>query len=521
MANEVQKDAQQEIVVTSKGFMGVIEKAANKIPHPGLIFFWLSVVVMILSFFLAQAGVSAIHPSKGEEIKIVSLLNADFIGTFLVDMGKTFATFAPFQTVLLVTLGMGVANSTGLLNNTLKLVGVSSSNAFVLSYVVALVGILGNLAGDVASYVLPSLCALLFFACGRNPIAGLLLSYSAGGVGFGANFIVGSGDVTLSGLSDAAAKLMDPAFECSPAMGWFFMAATTPILALLLTLVSLKWIEPKLNKAGIGTSYKGEGGTSELDQLKIQENEKAGLKAALIALLIQVAIWVVMCLPGMPLGAPEGKTIFDGKLLKSITAFLFFMFLIPAWCYGKKTGSIKNFKDVAKFMGEEIKTLSPFFVVSFFAAEFMYLFSASNLGQIIAIKGGEAIGASGISNSFVLVVMILMVCVINFFIPSSSAKWALLAPVFVPMLMVIGISPAAAQTAYRIGDGMTNSLTPMMASMVVNLAYAQKYDSRVQLGTMFANLVPLNIVPGIFWIAILVIWCQLGLPLGPGYTPFL
>lgn len=516
-----QQETKQDVLVTSKGFMGMIEKVTNKIPHPGLIFFWLSVVVLVFSFVLSMMEVSAINPSNGEVIEVTNLISSPFIAAFLTDMGKTFATFAPMLTVLLATLGMGVANRSGLLNNTLKLVGKSSQNKFVLTFMVALVGILGNLAGDVATYILPSLCAVLFYGCGRNPIAGLLLAYSAGGVGFGANFIVGSGDVTLSGLTGAAATLLDPAFEASPAMGWYFMAITTPILALLLTLVDLKWVEPKLDRLQVGTNYHEEIDAGALDALSISKDEQTGLKHALFGLLGVVAVWVIMCFPGMPLAAPEGKGLFDGKLLKTVTAFIFFMFLVPGWIYGKRVGSIKSFQDVTKQMGEEIKTLTPFFVISFFASQFMYLFSASNLGQIIAVKGGELIKSSGISGPFVLVLMVLMVGLINFFIPSSSAKWALLAPVFVPMLMVIGINPAAAQTAYRIGDGITNSLTPMLAGMVVNLTYAQKYDERIQLGTMFTNLVPLNLVPGIIWIAILYVWCQLGLPLGPGFTPFL
>lgn len=512
---------QADVLVTSKGFMGLLERSANKIPHPGLIFFWLSVIVMLISLLLSKMGVSVVNPSTEETISVVNLLSADFIANFLKDMGSTFATFSPMLTVLLVTLGLGVSNQSGLLHNTLKLVGKSSKNKFVLTFMVAFVGVMGNLAGDVAALVLPSLCAVLFYGVGRNPVAGLLLSLSASGVGFGANLIVGSGDVTLSGLTGAAAALLDPTFEASPAMGWYFMAVSTPILSLILTIVDLKWVEPKLDRMQVATNYHEEVEEGALDALAVSDAERAGLKSALLGLLGVVAVWVIMCLPGMPLAAPEGGSLFDGTLLKSITAFLFFMFLIPGWLYGRKVGKIKNFKDVAKFMGDELKTLAPFFVISFFASEFMYIFSASNLAQIIAVKGGELIGASGLSGSFVLVLVVVVVCLINFFIPSSAAKWALLAPIFVPMLMVIGISPAAAQTAYRIGDGMSNSLTPVSPNIIVNLTYAQKYDDRIQLGTMFANLIPLNIVVGIVWALMLYVWCQLGLPLGPGYVPFL
>ena len=512
---------QTDVLVTSKGFMGLLERSANKIPHPGLIFFWLSVAVLLISLVLSKMGVAVVNPSTQETIQVVNLLSPAFVATFFEKMGSTFATFSPMLTVLLVTLGLGVANPSGLLHNTLKMVGRSSKNKFVLTFMVAFVGVMGNLAGDVAALVLPSLCAVLFYGVGRNPVAGLLLSLSASGVGFGANLIVGSGDVTLSGLTGAAAALLDSSFEASPAMGWYFMAVSTPILSLVLALVCIKWIEPKLDRMQVGANYHEAVEAGALDALSITAEEKAGLRSALAGLLVLVACWAAMCLPGMPFAAPEGGSLFDGKLLKSITAFLFFMFLIPGWLYGRRVGKIKNFKDVARFMGEELKTLAPFFVISFFASEFMYLFSASNLGQIIAVKGGELLGASGLNGSFVLVLVVLVVCLINFFIPSSAAKWALLAPVFVPMLMVIGVSPAAAQTAYRIGDGMSNSLTPVSPNIIVNLTYAQKYDERIQLGTMFANLVPLNIVVGVIWALMLYGWCELGLPLGPGYLPFL
>ena len=512
---------QPDVLVTSKGLMGFLEKAANKIPHPGIIFFWFAVIVMLVSMLLSQMGVSVVNPSTGENIEVVNLLSPSFIASFLEDMGSTFATFTPMLTVLLVTLGLGVSNQTGMVHNVLKLVGRSSKSKFFLTFMVAFVGVMGNLAGDVAALVLPSLCAILFYGVGRNPVAGLMLSLSASGVGFGANLIVGSGDVTLSGLTGAAAQLLDPTYQSSPAMGWYFLAASTPVLSLILTVIDLKWVEPKLDRMGVGTGYQDEVDTSALDALHMTDEERAGLKSALIGFLAVVAVWVVMCLPGMPLAAPEGGSLFDGKLLKSITAFLFFMFLVPGWMYGRKVGKIKNFKDMAGCMGAELKTLAPFFVISFFASEFMYIFSASNLAQIIAVKGGEALQATGLSGPFVLVLMTLVVFLINFFIPSSSAKWALLAPIFVPMLMVIGLNPAAVQAAYRIGDGMSNSLTPVSPNIVVNLAYAQKYDDRIQLGTMFANLVPLNVVSGLIWIAMLYVWCMLGIPLGPGYSPFL
>lgn len=511
---------EKDILVTSKGFLGVLERATNKIPHPGLIFFWLSIATMVISFICSKAGVSVVNPSTSENIEVVNLISSGFIASFLTDMGKTFATFSPMLTVLLVTLGLGVANGSGMFENVLKLVGKSSKNKFVLTFMVAFVGVMGNLAGDVAALVLPALCAVLFRAVGRNPVAGLLLSLSASGVGFGANLVIGSGDVTLSGLTGAAAALIDPAYEASPAMGWYFMMVSTPIVSLILTLVCLKWVEPKLDRLGVGTGT-FTGDEKSLEALRVTPEQRKGLRAALIALLAVVAVWALMCLPGMPLSAPEGGTILNGKLLKSITAFLFFVFLFTGWAYGRCVGTVNDFRDVATFMGNELKTLAPFFVISFFASEFMYLFSASNLAQVIAVKGGALLNASGLNSSFILVLIILVVCVINFFIPSSAAKWALLAPVLVPMLMVIGINPAAAQTAYRIGDGMSNSLTPVSPNIVVNLAYAQEYDDRIELGTMFANLLPLNIVVGIIWALFLWLWCTLGLPLGPGYTPFL
>lgn len=513
------KETGNDVLVTSRGFVGMLEKAANKVPHPGLIFFWLSVATLLISMLLSNMGVTVVNPTTQEPIAVTNLLSADLMAGFFADMGKTFATFSPMLTVLLATLGLGVANGSGMLNNVLKLVGKSTKSKFALTFIIALVGVLGNLAGDVAALVLPALCATIFLGVGRNPVAGLLLSLSASGVGFGANLVVGSGDVTLSGLTGAAAALIDPTFEASPAMGWIFMAVSTPIVSLILTVVCLKWVEPKLDRLGVGIGYKGEG--DSLESLTLTADQGAGLKAALIGFLAVVACWALMCLPGMPFAAPEGKTVLDGKLLKSITAFIFFMFLVPGWCYGKRVGTIKSFRDVTTCMGNELKTLAPFFVICFFASQFMYLFSASNLAQVIAVKGGALLEASGLSSSFLLVLIVLLTCIINFFIPSSSAKWALLAPVLVPMLMVIGINPAAAQTAYRIGDGMSNALTPVSPNIVVNLTYAQKYDERIQLGTMFVNLLPLNIVVGVIWALFLYLWCQLGLPLGPGYLPFL
>lgn len=517
MSKEKINDASK---VSSKGVLGAIERFTNRIPHPGQIFLCLMAIIFILSFIMGKMGVAVQNPTSGDMVEAKNLIDSTYIGNFLQNMGAYFAQFTPLLTVPLCTLGMATATQSGFLDIGLRKISSKAKSKWAMSLILAFVGVNANLVGDVAAYVYPALCAMLYYSIGRNPIAGFVLAMSANGVGFGANVVVSAGDASLAGITKAALDLLGGeylAYETSPIMGWYFMFASTFVLTILLAVVDIKIVEPSLTRAGIGIQRDAE---VELSELELSETENRGLRNGVIGMVAVVLVIVLMCLPGMPFAAPEGKTLLDGKLTRCMAAIIFFFFLVPGVCYGRTVGKIKGFRDVTNMMVAEIKTLAPFYVVCFFAALFIQAFNDSNIAYIIAVNAGGAISRSGLSGPILLVILVLIIGIINIFMMSASAKWNLLAPVFVPMLALNRISPAATQIAYRMGDGLTNACTPINAALIVNLAYAKKYDPDVQIGTLIVNCLKHSLVVGAAWILFFYIWTSVGLPMGPGYAPF-
>lgn len=499
------------------GFYGWVERAGNKVPHPVYLFLWLFVITVLVSVGLSMIGISAENPVTKEAVNVVNMLKSDMVATFLKSMGKEFMNFAPMLTVPICTLGLGVANGSGLLNTTLKLAGLSKS-PLRMTLIISLIGVCGNLVGDAAFIIFPPLVAMLFQGTGRNPLAGLFLAFASVCVGFGANLLVGSADASLAGLTQAAAVLFDPDYVASPMMGYYFLLASTFIMTIACTYVTLKFVEPKLEKTGLGADATVTN--ADLSYSAPSEIEMKGMKAALLTLIVFFAAVAVMCMKGMPFAAPEKGSVLTGALMKSIPTLIFIMFYSMGFVYGKVTGKIKRFSDTIPMMQSEMKTLASFFVICFFAAQFIAVFRDSNIGLIVAINGGALLKASGVQGPVLLALFVVLTSIVNLFMGSASAKWALLSVVFVPMLMIAGIDPSATQVAYRIGDSLTNNITPTLPYLAIILGYAQEYDVRAKTGTVMAYMLPYTLIGGIVWIAFLLIWAYAGLPMGPGYYAF-
>ncbi len=508
-----------ETTTKKKGFSfyAWIERVGNKVPHPAYIFIIFLAVTAVASWILSALGVSAINPTSGEEVFVTNMLSASAIGSFLSSMGSTFATFSPMLTVPICTLGLGVANHSGLLKSTLKLAGLSHSK-FMMTLVVCFIGVNANLVGDAAYIVFPPLVAILYQGIGRNPLTGLFSAFASVACGFGANLLVGSGDATLSGFTEAAAVLVDPDFVASPVMAYYYLFASTFLMTLVCTVITLKVVEPRMDASGLALSAMSE---AIVEDTKPTEVELKGMKAALLALVIFFAAIAVMCIDGMPFEAPEGKSILYGLLFKSIPTVIFFMFYISGFVYGKVTGTIKKFSDTFVMMQNELKTLSAFYLIIFFCSQFLSVFSSSKIGTLIAIYGSGFLNNAGIPAPILMALFVVVVIFTNLFMTSSSSKWGILSIIFVPMFMYLDINPATVQAAYRMGDGLTNNLAPTSAYVATMLAFAQRYDSKAQMGTLISYMLPYTLIGGAIWIAFLVIWIVLGIPMGPGYGVFL
>lgn len=487
-------------------FLDVIERAGNKLPDPVTLFVIMSLLTLGASFILSQLGVSAVKPGTQETIEVVNLLNREGIIKVLTSMVSNFIAFPPLGLVIVVMLGVGIAESSGLISALMKRTVLAAPPALIVPTIV-FTGMIGNVAVDAAFIVLPPIAALIFMSVGRNPIVGLVVTYAAVAGGYSANLIINSLDVLLAGITQESARIVDPTYVANPTMNYYFLIVSSFILVAVGTWVTVKFVEPRFGK------YQG-----KVEKLEsITDAEKKGLRYAGISVAIYVAIVLFTIIPenGLLRDAETGSII-NSPFMASIVPIMLFLFLIPALAFGFGAQTLKNDKDVAEKMFKAIADLSPFIVLAFAAAQMIAYFGWSNIGPIIAIKGAELLQAMNFTGVPMIIGFILICAFINLLIASASAKWALLGPIFIPMFMYLGYSPAFTQMAYRIGDSVTNPITPMLAYFAILLAFAKKYDKSIGMGTLISALLPFSFFFAISWIALFVVWYLLGWPLGPG-----
>lgn len=492
--------------------LNIIEKYGNRLPDPVTLFVVLSIAILIASAIAAAAGLSAVNPSTNETIQAVNLLSSEGLVKILTGMVTNFAQFPPLGLVLVVMIGVGLAEATGLIQALMRRALASTPPRYVIPTVI-FIGMLGNMAGDAAFVVLPPIAALLLMGIGFNPLVGLIMAYASIAGGFAANLIVNMLDVLVAGFTEVGAQVMDPSYKANPAMNWYFLAASFVVLVIVATVVTNKITIPRLGKY--------EGDVQKMDPLT--DDEKKGLRWAGWSALVYIAILLVLALPSDAiLRNPETGSLVSGSpLMNGLVPIIMFLFLIPALFYGMGAKTVRSDKDVAKMIGDALATMGPYILLAFVAAQMIAYFNWSNLGPIIAIKGAEFLQSIGLTGIGLVVGFVIIAALINLLVASSSAKWAILAPVFVPMFMVLGYDPAFTQIAYRIGDSITNPITPMLPYFAILLSFAKMYNPRVGMGTLMASLLPYTIFFALAWIAILVVWFFLGWPLGPNGPIFL
>lgn len=504
------------------GFLGFIERTGNRLPDPVFIFIWLIAILVLVSVVCALLGYSAIHPTQLAEdgshaiIKAKSLLAADNLQRLWVDMPTTFTHFHPLGYVLVVMLGAGVAERSGLFAAAMR-AGVRSAPKFLLTPAVAFVGMMGNLAADAAYVVLIPLAGVLYAAAGRHPIAGIAVAFAGVSGGFSANLLPGQLDALLFGITETAVEQVLPGWDANIAGNWFFIAVMLVVFLPVIWFVGDAVIEPRLRLVSPpdGAAMRNLGDS----HAPLSAAERKGLVRAGIAALAVVALWSVFVFgPGTPLIDEDAK-VAEARLTpfyRSLVAAFFVLFLAAGWAYGKATGTVKGHRDAVKMMAGAMGDLSYYLVLAFAAAHFVAMFNWSNLGLIFAVQGADAIKASGLPMPALLALIVLFAAAINLLIGSASAKWALLAPVLVPMMMLLGVSPEMSTAAYRVGDGATNIITPLMVYFPLVLTFCQRWRTDFGLGSLTAAMLPFS-----FWIlasgiVLTFAWVYLGLPLGPG-----
>ena len=500
----------------SESILGFIEKFGNKLPNPTMLFVYLSVITILLSFALERLGVGVSYQAiKDGQISqlsanVVNLLSADSIRTFVSSMLKNFTGFYPLGVVFAIILGIGVADKAGLLSALVKKIALKSSKKWVTPIVVFL-GIMSNVASSVGYVVLIPLGAILFAGFGRHPIAGLAAAFAGVSGGWSANLLIGTNDPMFAAFSTQAASVLNPDYVVLATANWYFMIASTFLIVIVGSFVTDRIVEPRLGK------FSFEGALNSDDRGEISAEQKCGLKFALIASIVFAILLLAAILPSNSLfGAKEGESFTKSVFMHSIIIFMMLFFIVAGAAYGVGAGTIKNSGDAVKFMEQAVAELSGFLVLIFFAAQFTYLFNASNIGLVLSIKGSVFLKDIGLTGLSLIIVFIVAIAFINLFIAVDSAKWAMMAPIFVPMFMNLGLSPELTQAAFRIGDSTTNIITPLMPFFVLIVAFMQRYDKELKIGSVVSIMLPYTVTFLLSWAALMSVWYVFDLPLGPG-----
>lgn len=486
-----------------------IEIIGNRLPHPATLFALLAIFVVIMSWLGHILGAQAEHPVDGTVIVARNLLSGDGIRWIYTNLINNFLKFPPLGYVLVVMVGIGVAEGSGLFTTLIRSLVLSAPPKLVTAAIV-MAGIISHLASEAGYVILIPLGAMIFHALGRHPMAGLAAAFCGVSGGFGANFFIGSIDPVLAGISQSAAQMIDPEIVVNPAVNYYFMAVSGFLVVFIGTWVTEKIVEPRLGRY--------EGSAEKLPIVQLSPAEKKGLRWAGIALLGTVALLALTVVPEKGIFRdPVTGSVLHSPFFNGIIIGILLMFFIPGLAYGIVVGSIKNDKHVAKYIGQSMSGMGGYIVLVFFAAQFVYFFNYSNLGIIFAIKGAHGLQAIGLTGVTLIVAFVLLSAFINLFMGSASAKWAIMAPVFIPMLMLIDppYHPALTQAAFRIGDSVTNLITPMMSYFALIVTFAQKYDEKYGIGTIISTMIPYTVMLTIGWILLLVLWMVLGIPLGP------
>lgn len=498
----------------NKGFLGMIERVGNALPHPVIIFVLLALAIIVISELVARFGgpVEYFNASEGEFVSIeaVSLMSGDGIAHIFNSAVTNFTGFAPLGTVLVAMLGVGVAEWTGLISTTLKklLRNVPTS---LLTATVVFAGIISNIASDAGYVVVIPLGAIVFAGAGRHPIAGLAAAFAGVSAGFSANLIFGPTDALLVGITNEALTAGGIDYDVAVTANWYFLIASTFLLTAVGAFVTEKIVEPRLGE--YNGSYKPND-----DPITSEQNK--GMRNALIALLVFLGIMALLMIPeNAPLRALDeatGNMTLDAFLRQGLLFMIFLLFAVPGYFYGKTTGKIQSSHDLVKGMSESMSSMGGYLVLAFFAAQFINYFSYTNLGLILAVSGADFLEAIGFVGLPLILAFILVTAFINLFMGSASAKWAIMAPVFVPMLFSVNIAPEMTLMAYRIADSSTNVISPLMSYFAMILVFAKRYDEKSGLGTIISTMLSYSIAFLIAWTLLLVVWYMIGLPLGPG-----
>ncbi|GEN56755.1 aminobenzoyl-glutamate transporter [Halolactibacillus alkaliphilus] len=491
-------------------FLDTIETTGNRLPHPVTLFAILSVLVVIASAIVAATGITVEHPGNpGEMIEARSLLSREGVVYIFTSMVNNFINFAPLGVVLASMLGIGLAERSGLISASLRGFVLSIPKSLITAGLV-FAGVMSSLASDAGYVVLPPLGAVIFIALGRHPIAGIAAAFAGVSAGFSANLLLTSLDPMLAEMTISAAAIIDPAYaeNMNVAMNYYFVIASVFLLTIVGAVVTEKVVEPRLG------TYQGSIQAGDMTELSVLE--KKGLRYSGISLLITVIAIALLVVPSNGLLRAEDGGVISSPFMSSLVPIIMIMFFVPGLVYGKVTKTINNDREMAAKLSDTMASMGMFIVLAFTAGQFVSYFTESNLGLLIGVAGAEFLDSIKLGGIVLIILFILISGFINLFIGSASAKWAMMAPVFVPIMMQQGYSPELTQMAYRIADSTSNIISPLMPYFAMIIVIMQKYNKKMGIGTLISTMFPYTIFFTITWIVMLVVWMLFGWDLGPG-----
>jgi aminobenzoyl-glutamate transport protein len=513
--NKLEKNNNQVNEATpeqSKGFLGWVERVGNKLPHPFWMFVWICIFIVITSAVTSVLKVSVIDP-QGEAVAARNLVSGEGLRWFLENMVTNFAHFAPLGLVLVMLMGVSVAEQSGLLAVIMRRLAFSTPKQIIFP-VIFIIGACGNIGSDAGIVVVPPIAALIFMQLGYHPIAGLIAGYAGATAGFTANLFIAGTDVLLAGISTQITQSMDPPMEVAATANWYFMIVSTLFLGLVGAFIVKRYTIPRA--AGFMGMEKVAAFADQSAELTPEERK--GLKHAGWAFLVFALVVIALTAPpNAPLRNPEtGSLIVESPFLRGLIPVLFVMFALPGYFYGRAVGTINKWDDIIKHMEHGMRNLAGYIVLMLVVAQFIYMFTWSNLDTILAVEGAQLLKATGLTGPLLFILFMLIIALLNIFLGSGSAKWAIFAPIFIPMLAQLGYNPAFVQLMYRVGDSVTNSISPLYVYFPLLIGWIHQYDKRLGIGTIISMLIPYAVILFVMWTVLLFIWFALNLPIGVG-----
>ncbi|MDP1581463.1 MAG: AbgT family transporter [Candidatus Didemnitutus sp.] len=498
-----------------RSFLDGVERAGNALPNPATLFAILAVVVVVLSGVMHSIGVSVTNPATQKVVTVVNLFSVEGLHRMILEATRNFLAYPPLGISLMCLLGIGIAEYAGLMGAMLRLVVLASPRKLITPMVI-FAAVMSNAGSEVGYVLLTPLAAALYHALGRHPLLGLAAAFAGVSGGYSANLLVGSVDVLLAGLTEAAAHIVDPNYKVAATANYYFMFVSAFVITAAGTWVTEKIVAPRLGE------YKGDAPREELKPLSAAEKRGLWAATAVTVALTAVVLWGVLPKDGFLID-PARPDFKDSIFMRGLVTFIFLYGLLPGIAYGVAAGTIRNDHHIADGMTKTMRSMASFIVLAFFAAQFISYFNWTNLGIITAVSGAGFIQKLGLQDMPILLMIAVLIfaSIVNILISSASAKWALLAPVFVPMFMILGYSPELVQGAFRVGDSVTNIITPLMSYFPLILTFIHKYDPKAGIGTLIATMLPYSIAFMVVWTLVLIGWITFGLPMGPGAPLFL